>query len=90
MLGHLRRRLTQRSSATPLCPAGGDATRRFLCRSSSTIERHGVRRRFANSTRRARPQTYAYLRSRVLSLESRSSQPTTLVHYGAIHKEIFD
>ena len=37
MLGHLRRRPTQRSSATPICPTGGDATRRFLCRSSSKI-----------------------------------------------------
>ena len=41
MLGHLRRRPTQRSSATPICPTGGDGTGRFLCRSSSPIERHG-------------------------------------------------
>jgi hypothetical protein len=37
MLGHLRRRPTQRSSTTPICPAGGDGTGRWLCRSSSTI-----------------------------------------------------
>ncbi len=54
MLGHLRRQPTQRSSTTPICPSGGDGTGRFLCRSSSTMTRHGVRRRFANSTRRAR------------------------------------
>ena len=52
----LRRRPTQRSSATPVCPTGGDGTGRFLCRSSPTMARHGVRRRFANSTRRARPK----------------------------------
>ena len=38
----------------PVCPTVGDGTGRFLCRSSSTMARHGVRRRFANSTRRAR------------------------------------
>ena len=38
MPGHLRRRPTQRSSATPICPPGGDGTRRFLCRSSSKIQ----------------------------------------------------
>jgi len=54
MLGHLRRRPTQRSSATPICPPGGDGTGRFLCRSSSTKAEHGVRLRFADSTRRAR------------------------------------
>ncbi len=54
MLGHLRRRPTQRSSATPISPPGGAGTRRFLCRASSTMARHGVRRRFANSTRPAR------------------------------------
>ena len=48
MPSHLRRRPTQRSSATPVCPTGGDGTGRFLCRSSSTMARHGVRRRFAN------------------------------------------
>ena len=37
MLGHLRRRPTQRSSATPVCPAGGDGTGRWLCLSSSTM-----------------------------------------------------
>ena len=43
MLGHLRRRPTQRSSATPNCPPGDDATGRcggtgrFLCRFSSKI-----------------------------------------------------
>ena len=37
MLGHLRRRPTQRSSTTPICPPGGDGTGRWLCRSSSTI-----------------------------------------------------
>ena len=37
MLGHLRRRPTQRSSTTPICPTGGDGTGRWLCRSSSTI-----------------------------------------------------
>ena len=42
MFGHLRRRPTQRSSATPISPPGGDGTGRFLCRSSSSIERHGV------------------------------------------------
>ena len=54
MLGHLRRRPTQRSSTTPVCPTGGDGTGRYLCRSSSTMAKHGVRRRFAISTRRAR------------------------------------
>jgi len=38
MPGHLRRRPTQRSSATPNCPSGGDGTRRFLCRSSSKTQ----------------------------------------------------
>ncbi len=38
MPGHLRQRPTQRSSATPICPPGGDGTRRFLCRSSSKIQ----------------------------------------------------
>ena len=51
---HLRRRPTQRSSASPVCPTGGGGTGRFLCLSSSTMARHSVRRRFANSTRRAR------------------------------------
>ena len=37
MPGHLRRRPRQRSSATPVCPTGGDGTGRWLCRSSSTI-----------------------------------------------------
>ena len=66
MLGHLRRRPTgsmrpnwQRSSTTPICPSGGDGTGRYLCHSSSTMAKHGVRRRFAarrfaDSTRRAR------------------------------------
>ena len=53
MFGHLRRRPTQRSSTTPICPAGGDGTGRYLCRSSSTMAKHGCRR-FAISTRRAR------------------------------------
>jgi len=34
---HLRRRPTQRSSTTPICPLGGDGTGRWRCRSSSTI-----------------------------------------------------
>ncbi len=38
MPGHLRRRRTQRSSATPICLTGGAGTRRFLCRSSSKIQ----------------------------------------------------
>ena len=54
MLGHLRRRRTPRSFATPICPPGGDGTGRFIFRAFSTMARHGVRRRFANSTRRAR------------------------------------
>ena len=36
MFGHLQRR-TLRSSATPICPSGGDGPGRWLCRSSSTI-----------------------------------------------------
>ena len=38
MLGHLRRRLTQRSSTTPICPPGGAGTGRFLCCSSSMMQ----------------------------------------------------
>ena len=57
MLGHLRRRPTQRSSTTPICPSGGDGTGRYLCRFSSTMAKHGVRRRFAISTRRARHES---------------------------------
>ena len=58
MPGHLRRRRVashrkQRSSTTPICPAG-DGTARLLCHSSSPIAKHGVRRRFANSTCRVR------------------------------------
>ena len=58
MLGHLRRRPTQRSSTTPLCPPGGDGTGRFFGRFFSTMARHGCRRfasrRFADSALRAR------------------------------------
>ncbi len=34
---HLRRRPTQRSSTTPICPPGGPGTGRWRCRCSSTI-----------------------------------------------------
>ena len=50
MLCHLRRRPTQRSSATPICPAGGDGTGRWLYRSSWQYARVWLRRRFAPST----------------------------------------
>ena len=69
MLGHLRQRPTQRSSTTPLCPPGGDGPGRWLCRSSSTMARHGVRRRFAPSTPSRSPQTSSYLWKEALSEE---------------------
>ncbi len=50
MLCHLRRRPTQRSSTTPICPAGGDGTGRWLCRSSWQYARVWLRRCFAPST----------------------------------------
>ena len=73
MFCHLRRRPTQRSSATPICPTGGDGTGRFLCHSSSTMARHGVRRRFASRTLRGldpsrSSQTLPYLCASALSL----------------------
>ncbi len=52
MLGHPRRRPTLRSSTTPICPTGGDATISLSLLLQDT--KHRVRRRFANSTRRAR------------------------------------
>ena len=41
MLGLLRQRPTQRSSTTPICPAGGDGTGRWLCFSFSAM-REGI------------------------------------------------
>ena len=38
MPGHLRRRPTQGSSTTPICPLGRDGTGRWLCRSSATVQ----------------------------------------------------
>ena len=49
MPAHLQRRPTHRSSTTPICPLGGDGTRRFLCRSSSKIQ--GIEFVFASRTR---------------------------------------
>ncbi len=91
MLGHLRRRPTQRSSTTPICPAGGDGTGRWLCRSSWQYARVWLRRRFAPSTPSRSPQTSPYLRSSVLSrlltsllLTLASALPNTI--HGATEK----
>ena len=77
MLGHLRRRPTQRSSATPICPTGGDGTGRWLCLSTTTMARHGCRlfasKRFADSTPSRSPQASPYLWIRVLRPQSKDN-----------------
>ena len=70
MLGHLRRRPTPRSSATPICPAGGDGTGRWLCLSSWQYTKVWLRRRFAPSTPSRSPQTRHSMCDMVLVLWS--------------------
>ncbi len=52
MFGHLPRRRMLRSSATPICPTGGDGTGRFLCRSFFMIR--SIESVVASRTRRLR------------------------------------
>ncbi len=68
MLGHLRRRPTQRSSATPICPPGGDGTGR----ADSFVAPSPLWQSMRSSSLRAldpshSPQTYRYLQNAVLA-----------------------
>ena len=69
MPGHLRRRRTQRSSTTPICPSGGDGTGRWLCRSSLQYTRVWLRRCFPRR-RRARHKRDRNYEMRYLGLQT--------------------